>query len=107
MENMLKISTADIKKIIQFLLSKLENLDENSYFKLDEDLYWNILDEELYDVYKIPSDLTIGSITEDWEFLQAILEDKREMIDYDLYKLATILKILGKERIINKAQNSQ
>ncbi len=47
----------------------------------------------------------MGSLVEDWEFLQNVLDGKREMIDYDLTKLASLLRFLRKSMIITKAQN--
>lgn len=106
MENSkMELKTSDIKKIIKTLLVELNSLDIASSFTFDEDLYWNILDEELYDAYKDPVGLTMGSLIDDWEFLQPVLNGKREIIDYDLYKLAAILRFLGKKMIITKAQN--
>ncbi|MGE8554832.1 MAG: hypothetical protein ACN6OB_13000 [Chryseobacterium jejuense] len=48
-----------------------------------------------------PAQLTMGSLSEDWEFLQKVISGERGMIDYDLYKLASILRFLGKKNMIN------
>ncbi|REC50331.1 hypothetical protein [Chryseobacterium pennipullorum] len=103
--NKMELKTSDIREFIKTLLVKLDNLDIAISFTLDEDVYWNILDEELYDAYKDPVGLTMGSLADDWSFLQAVLKGKREIVDYDLYKLAAILRFLGKKKIITKAQN--
>ncbi|MCS4303383.1 hypothetical protein [Chryseobacterium sp. BIGb0232] len=94
------ITILDIRKLINILSDKLEKLDDKEVVKLEDDLYWNILDEELYNPYDEPAQLTMGSLTEDWEFLQNVLNREREIIDYDLYKLASILKFLGKKGMI-------
>lgn len=44
----------------------------------------------------------MGSLIEDWEFLQKIVKDEREIIDYDLYKLASIVRFLGSKKLIEK-----
>ncbi|WP_123921340.1 hypothetical protein [Chryseobacterium viscerum] len=106
MENKkLELKKADIQKLIEALLSELEKLNDSTSFAFDNDLYWNITNEELYDPYKDPKELTMGSLIEDWEFLQKVLDGKREIIDYDLYKIASLLRFLGKSMIITKAQN--
>lgn len=51
MENNLKLKIHDIKKI-KNLIDKLDIVDETII--MEEDLYWTILDTELYDVYKDP-----------------------------------------------------
>lgn len=104
--NNIKIRLTDLKKIIKSLFNELNKLNDNTAFSLDEDFYWNILDEELYDVYKDPKELTMGRLFDDWEFLGKIVNNDREIIDYDLYKLAAILKFLGKKGIIGKIHNS-
>ena len=96
------ISILDIKKLINILSDKLGKLDDNEVVEIREDLYWNILDEELYNPYSEPAKLTMGNLTEDWEFLKKVRDEEREMIDYDLYKLASILKFLGKHNIMMK-----
>ncbi|MGI9581767.1 hypothetical protein ACR1PO_11165 [Chryseobacterium sp. RRHN12] len=103
MENNLELKIHDIKKILKILIDKLDLIDETVF--INQDLYWNILDTELYDVYKDPNELTIGSIVEDYEFISAVIEGNRDIIDYDLYKLSSILKFLGKNMLIEKAQN--
>lgn len=103
MENnnpVLKVS--DVKNLIVHLSDELSKLGDAEVIVLDDDLYWNILDEDLYDPYEKPENFTMGSLTEDWEFLQKVVMGERQMIDYDLYKLASILKFLGKRNIIQK-----
>lgn len=105
MENKPELKKTDIRKLIEGLLSQLEKLNDSTSFPFDNDLYWNITDEELYNPYQDPIELTMGSLVEDWEFLQNVLDGKREMIDHDLSKLASLLRFLGKSMIITKAQN--
>lgn len=95
----IKIQKEDLKKMILIVMDKLETSAEDS-FVLDEDLYWNILDEELYNPYSDPKNLTMGSLADDWVFLQNVIKENREMIDYDLVKMAAILKFLAKKKIL-------
>ncbi|MDR2235936.1 MAG: hypothetical protein LBE92_07420 [Chryseobacterium sp.] len=103
MENNNSIKVADLKILLETFLLKLKNIDSNKTIPLEKDLYWNILDEELYEPYKDPTKLTMGNLTDDWEFLQKVFDGKREIIDYDLYKIASILRFLAKSMIIKKA----
>ncbi|MDN3606386.1 hypothetical protein [Kaistella yonginensis] len=95
MDNNLQINVSDLKTIINLLALKVNKLNENDSFSIDRDLYWNIPENELYKVYENPSNLTIGSIVEDWEYLEKIISEKREIIDYDLHKLSIILKFIS------------
>jgi hypothetical protein len=93
MEDNIEIQKEDMKKILSILMDKLEASDDNII--LYKDLYWNIPDEELYAVYKDPAVFTIGSLTEDWEFLQKVLRNEREAIAYDFNKIANILRFVA------------
>ncbi|AZA80849.1 hypothetical protein C1637_11435 [Chryseobacterium lactis] len=99
MENKIEIQKEDLKQILFILMNKLE-ASSNNTFLLNKDLYWNIPDEELYDVYKEPKDLTIGSLAEDWEFLQKVLKREREVIEYDFTKISDILKLIGQTSLV-------
>lgn len=99
MENNIEIQKEDLKKILYILIDKLEDSSCDN-FSLEKDLYWNIPDEELYNVYKEPTDLTMGSLVEDWEFLQKVLRKEREVIGYDFNKISNILKSIGHSSII-------
>ncbi|AZB19858.1 hypothetical protein EG352_19880 [Chryseobacterium indologenes] len=75
------------------LVQKLER-SEVSKFSFTQDLYWNIPVDESFNVYEEPK-LTIGSITEDWEFLEKILDNDREALNFDLCKVSAILKLIS------------
>ncbi len=96
----------DLKILLEVLLSKLGSMDNSRPVFSDQDLYWNITDEELYDPYKKPVDLTMGSLTDDWEFLQKVMSGERDMIDYDLCKLAAIMRHLGSKEIIARESSN-
>jgi len=92
----IKITKNDLKNILLALINKIEKLD-NSSFSLDNDLYWSIQDEELYNIYEEPQEITIGSLKDDWDFLQKILNEEREVIGYDFNKVSNILKKIGSD----------
>lgn len=95
------INISDLRKLINILSDELEKLEGKNVVVLEDDLYWNILDEELYNPYHEPAQLTMGNLSEDWELLQKVVSGERGMIDYDLYKLTSILRFLGKKNMIN------
>ncbi|MGG5207305.1 hypothetical protein ACQWU4_00055 [Chryseobacterium sp. MIQD13] len=93
MENTIEIQKEDIKKILSILMDKLDASDDKII--LHKDLYWNIPDEELYDVYKDPINLTIGSLEEDWELLQKILKNEREAVGHDFSKISNLFRFIA------------
>lgn len=96
----MEIKFSELKKIINLILSKIELLGYDKIF-VDRDLYWSINSEEMYNVYTTPNNLTIGSLSDDLEYLQNILEENREIINYDLYKLSCILHYVYNKNIID------
>ncbi|KQT28481.1 hypothetical protein ASG22_19970 [Chryseobacterium sp. Leaf405] len=96
MENSIKIQKEELKQVFFTLINKIDNLNEDEIY-FQKDLYWNINDEELYNVYEEPKNITIGSIKEDWDFLQKILTSDREIINYDFNKIANILRLIGEK----------
>ena len=76
------------------LISKIEKVNSDSIF-IDKDLYWNINGEELYNVYDEPKNMSIGSIKDDWDFLEKILTNKRDITNYDFNKISSILKLFS------------
>jgi len=99
MENNIQLKTSDLKKIISLLILKLDSLDNDSSFIIDKDLYWSIPEEDLYNVYENPNNLTIGSLIEDWNFLQEVISGKREVLDYDINKISILLRYLSDKMI--------
>ncbi|PWN63548.1 hypothetical protein C1631_021440 [Chryseobacterium phosphatilyticum] len=94
MENTIEIQKEDIKKLLLTLIQKLE-VSEISKFSFDKDLYWNISTEELFNIYEEPKELTIGSLKEDWEFLQKVINNDRDVLNFDFYKISAILKAIS------------
>lgn len=96
MDNNLEIQKENLNQILLNLINKIDSINENS-ISLDKDLYWYINNEELYNVYEEPEKITIGSIKEDWDFLQKILTDDREVINYDFNKISNILRFISEK----------
>lgn len=95
-----EISVSDLKKILRLVLEELDQRDEEDNFKLEDDLYWNIRDEEWCEIYREPKDLTMGSLIDDREFLEKAICGERKLIPYDLCKLAALLRYIGQKEIV-------
>ena len=59
------------------------------------DFYWNIPEEQVYDMTTEPKTLDIGELSHDWSILEGILESRREPLFSDFIELAAILRALG------------
>ncbi len=71
---------------------------EGTSIEVDKDFYWNIPHQQRYDPYQIPTDLTLGQLSSDWEHIQEIASGKEEPVAYSLVWLASLLKYFGENK---------
>ena len=91
----MKINIDELQKVTIFLLSKLkENSGEE--IEISNDYYWSILDDELYNPYEKPTDLTLGQLSDDLEEIKRLINSD-DAIMYDLKRLAVIFKAISIE----------
>lgn len=92
----MNVNIDEIEKITLFLLSELRD-SNGSDVEINNDYYWDILDdEELYNPYEEPKDLTLGQLSFDLDAIQR-LANSDDAIAYDLKRLASILRALSAE----------
>lgn len=82
------IELDELKAIFERLIATRDK------FEISKDHYWEIWEDELYNVYKKPENLTIGQLTDDWNELQRI-NDSEEPVSYDLVRFARIMRAIG------------
>ena len=85
----MKININKIQDITNIILDSLKKQYKNN-LDLKVDYYWNIEENEKYNVYKNPSELTIGQISEDYVFLISDI-NKKNISYYDLKYVSHIL----------------
>lgn len=64
--------------------------------ELRKDYYWTIETEQLYVTKNDPTELNVGQLYDDWEFLTKI-ENREEAVAYMLIHLAPLLRYIGEE----------
>lgn len=92
----MQIEVSKLREISKKLFSHLEN---NGYdqVELEVDFYWNIPEEEKYQMENSPKDLDIGQLDEDWDFLQEVLKQDHEPIGYEFVWLGKVLEAIGEK----------
>lgn len=65
--------------------------------KFDEDFYWNITQEDRYNPYDEPKELTLGQLSDDWLEIKKIASGENETIGFALVWLASLYKIIGEK----------
>lgn len=88
----MKISLDEIQKITLLLLSRLKE-SRGDEIEVINDYYWDISDEELYNPYEEPKNITLGQLSADIEEIQRLVNSD-DAIMYDLKRLAVIFKAI-------------
>ncbi|MDR0368186.1 MAG: hypothetical protein LBH82_03480 [Bacteroidales bacterium] len=91
------IKIDNLQEIAIQLLSKLKE-KVGSDMEISKDYYWCISDDELYNPYQEPENLTVGQLSDDIIELERLLK-KDEAISYDIKRLSEILKAVSSENI--------
>jgi hypothetical protein len=91
----MQVDLNEVEKIALLLISKLKE-SKGEVVDLENDFYWDIPKEEIYNPYKAPKELTLGQLSDDLAELQ---RDSIEIdaTPYDLKRLSEILKAISTE----------
>jgi hypothetical protein len=81
-----------LEKAISTTLSAIKEQSGNS-IHVPVDYYWSIPAKSLFDVYVRPAELSIGQVSEDWNWLQEIAEGKKSPTPQAMAWLASILTV--------------
>lgn len=94
MSEPIKIQLGQLRTATDLLFKQLEDRGLKEIC-LDKDYYWEIDTGQYYDVTKKPTDLTIGSLYTDWEFVRGVASGENEPVSLNFLKIATLLRYLG------------
>tara|TARA_B100001989_G_C24490201_1_gene439130 strand:+ start:438 stop:761 length:324 start_codon:yes stop_codon:yes gene_type:complete len=90
MTKTLTIKGDELKKVLDRLVM------DGDTFELEVDSFWEINDDEVYNIEESPKNFSIGQVTEEWEMLNKSLEDEDYYpLNTDLRNLGRILKAIG------------
>lgn len=96
----MKIDVNILKQLVSAIFLKFEE-DGISSLEVDEDFYWHIPRDKIYNPYEEPKteDLSLGQLSDDWETLHAAVISGAEIEYGSLIKLSSLLRNLG-EKVI-------
>ncbi|MFG1795892.1 hypothetical protein [Nocardia sp. NPDC049149] len=89
------LSFTELRKAFEVALNHVEATAGTGSAALDQDYFWSIPAEELYDVYDVPVNMTIGQLSESWQHLRDSIADPDRVLTYDLVWLADVLRAIG------------
>ncbi|MEX2985597.1 hypothetical protein [Streptomyces sp. C36] len=64
---------------------------------LNEEYFWSIPGDELYDVLNEPKTLTIGQLSESWQRIEDLLAHQDRALGYHLVWLADVIRAIGQD----------
>jgi hypothetical protein len=62
---------------------------------LGVDTYWDIDQEQLYDLNEKPTDFDVGSLTDDWEFARKLLDQDWQPLANQFCEIAPLVRRIG------------
>lgn len=94
----MRILASDLREAFNRILTHLEATGRRE-FDITEEFYWSIPPESRYDTYERPSELTVGQLSEDWDWIEKINRGESEPLGYALVWLARILTVVGQKAV--------
>ena len=89
------INIAELRFVINSILSHVKNDLQLKEIELTEDYYWAIPDDSLYAVDRDAEPPNIGSLCDDLEFIKPLLLDKDHAFPLMLIHVAPILEYMA------------
>lgn len=94
--NKLKINISDFQEIITMVIQKYITLNGDS-IETEQDYFGFIGMDEAIDLSKDSVPMCVGSLEDDYDNLNEILQNKREIDILDLERISNIFKIISYE----------
>ena len=88
-----RIAVNEIKLIFELLIQRITN-DKIDLLDVESDYYWIIPSEEWDNFASFP-DMVVGSLVDDWNSLQEVLETERIVTYLDYERFASILRVMS------------
>jgi hypothetical protein len=91
------VPVGELKTIVNLILDHIVHDLKIETVSIEEDFYWDVDSKGLYDVQTTASELDIGSLIDDWEFLAKVSEDHRQAVALMLIHAAPLLRYIGEK----------
>lgn len=94
-----QISLQELEQVIKNLLTHIKGQAGSDTIGLEKDYYWNVPLGSLYDLSLPEEDISkqigVGSLSDDWESIRALLKKDPEPVALSLLKVAPLLCYLA------------
>lgn len=94
---MTEIPVDKLKGVFDLLMERIHAGKE--VLEIDADEFWSVPQDQVYDVYSEPRDLTIGALSDSWGYLEDMLSDPDRVVGYGFVWLSEVLRAIGDETV--------
>ena len=89
----IRITVDEIQQIFELLLQRIKD-DKIEFVDIETDFYWLITSDEWSNFNSSP-EAVVGSLVDDWDSLQKVLESKCIVTYLDYERFASILRVIS------------
>jgi hypothetical protein len=90
--------TVDIEELRAIIAKLLDAVETNeAEVEIEADYYWDVPNDDRYDRYASPTQLTIGQLSDDWNELKRIGRGEAAALPYALVWASSILRRIGEQ----------
>lgn len=98
MQDSTLISTAELRETLGKILDYLDETGR-PVLPIEDDFYWSIPRESLFDPYQEPSGFLLEQLSFDLERLEKIREGENDPVGYSLVWLGNVLRAIGERTV--------
>ncbi len=92
-----EVDIAALRRKINLILDHIEIDLGIRRVSLDQDDYWHVMSPDKFDVLVDPAEFGIGKLSDDWDFLKRMSDDRREAVALMLIHVAPLLERIGEQ----------
>lgn len=91
----MEIDLVELKKVVDRLFEHVIETRGVKVLRIEGNYYWNIPDDGVYNMSNKPTELNIGSLNDDWNFISSLLNDNADPVAYQFTEVSPLLRYLG------------
>lgn len=95
----LRVPLSVLRDATQLLLDHLQDVAGGDEVQLEHDYFWSISPRQMHDFDTVPTEMTVGQLSDCLSNLQSIVDDPDDALSYGLVWLGDILREIGHQYV--------
>ncbi|GAA3840682.1 hypothetical protein GCM10022226_73960 [Sphaerisporangium flaviroseum] len=96
-EQITRISEERLREAFDLLMRHVAAKNADGWIVIRNDAFWSVPVTSQSDVYSEPPELTIGTVSDAWRSLEAMVDDEGKVVGYGFVWLAEVIRAIGAE----------